>query len=119
MVRTEIKKEKGSRQKNAQWRNLAVQLRGKKRHSKATVSETTSTANTVEVGISCDADRILRSGGSSSTWVLVFVRAGEIVVDDNVHLGDIHTTSANVGGNKNLDLIGLEFVVRFGTAKTR
>jgi len=99
MVRTEIKKERGSRQKNAQWRNLAVQLRGKKRHGKATVSETTSTANTVEVGIGCDADRVLRSGSSSSTWVLVFVRAGKIVVDDNVDLGNIHTTSAYVGGH--------------------
>jgi hypothetical protein len=47
------------------------------------------------------------------------VRAGEIVVDDNVHLGDIDTARANIGGHQNLDLVGLEFVVSFSTAKAR
>ena len=73
----------------------------------------------MEVGIGSDAYGVLRRGSGHTAGILVLVRAGEIVVDDNVHLGDIHTTSANVGGDKNLDLVGLEFVVSFGTAKAR
>jgi hypothetical protein len=47
------------------------------------------------------------------------MRTGEIVVDDNVHLGYVDTTSANVGGHENLDLVSLEFVVSFSTVKAR
>ena len=73
----------------------------------------------MEVGIGSDADRVLRRGSRNAASILVLVRAGKIVVDDNIHLGDIHTTSAYVGGDKNLDLVGLEFVVSFGTAKAK
>ncbi len=73
----------------------------------------------MEVRVGGDADGVLGCGSGSSSGILVFVRAGEIIVDDNVHLGNVDTTSANVGGHQNLDLVGLEFVVRFSAAKAR
>jgi hypothetical protein len=74
--------------------NLSVLLVSNKGNSETLGTETTSTTDTVEVGI-----------GS----------IGDIVVDDNVHTRDIETTGENIGGDEDTLVELLEGLVAGNT----